>query len=115
VSKETPKLQQTISSDAPVETSKKVATELAEEQLDKVSGGTLSLAHEEVKFEYTAQGSGGTAAPRRSTGSTAGDAFHSRFSLLFFRRDELLDSELDTVTGGNFFFEAAWGEAKGRC
>jgi hypothetical protein len=31
------------------------------------------------------------------------------------RRDELLDSELDTVTGGTFFIEAAWGPKGGFC
>ena len=45
---------------------RKCDTELTEEQLEKVSGGTISLAYEEVKFEYGQQHpAGGTAAPRR--------------------------------------------------
>ena len=68
MNKETPKL----STDSLLKTSKKVATELTEEQLEKVSGGTLSLGYAEIKFKYieqNADGSGGTIPPASARGT----------------------------------------------
>ena len=49
------------------------ARTLDDAELNAVTGGTLSLSYEQIKFEYTEQGTA-SPAPRRSTGSMAGDA-----------------------------------------
>jgi hypothetical protein len=57
--------------------------ELTDDELGQVVGGGLSLNFTKIKYSSQSVDTS-SAAPRRSTGSMAGDAF-SRLSLLFLR------------------------------